>query len=82
MMQPGNGIIMVNGMPFTGSRNDIPRDLDSRINRTYHTRDYRAVRIERPNNPPLFQIRLNVGGRNRTVYMDEQGRNTPYNDRH
>ncbi len=65
------------------NRNDVPRDLDNKINRTYHTRNYNAVRIERPNSAPLFQILLNLGGgRNRTVYMDEQGRQRQYNDRH
>jgi hypothetical protein len=64
-------------------RNEVPRDLDDRINRTYHTRNYNAVRIERPNSQPLFQISLNLGGgRNRTVYMDEQGRQKQYYDHH
>jgi hypothetical protein len=60
------------------NRRDIPRDIDNNIYRTYRTRNYKAVRIERPNNDPLFQISLNFGGRNRVVYMDEQGRSRRY----
>ena len=67
----------------TWSRNEVPRDLDNRIDRMYHTKNYNAVRIERPNSQPLFQILLNLGGgRNRTVYMDEKGRQKQYNDRY
>lgn len=65
------------------NRTDVPRDLDDRINKRYHTTNYNAVRIERPNSQPLFQISLNMGrGRNRTVYMDEQGRERQYSDHH
>ncbi len=62
----------------TWSRREIPSEVDNRIYRMYRTRNYRATRIDRPNEQPLFQISLNFGGRNRVVYMDEQGRNRPY----
>ena len=65
------------------NRNEVPRDLDDRINRMYHPRNYNAIRIERPYNQPLFQISLDLGGgRNRTVYMDERGRQRQYYDHH
>jgi len=65
------------------SRNEVPRDLDDRINKTYHTKNYNAVKIERPNNQPLFQILLNLaGGKTRTVYLDEKGRQKQYTNRY
>jgi hypothetical protein len=59
-------------------RKDVPQVLDRRINTRYHTRDYQVFRIERPNYKPLFQIKLEIGGKNRVVYMDERGNERKY----
>jgi hypothetical protein len=60
-------------------RKDVPRDLDTRINARYHANgNYNVRRIERPNAEPLFQISLQLGGGNRTVYMDARGRERQY----
>jgi hypothetical protein len=61
----------------------VPENIDNRINLRYHTNgNYRVERIERPTNPPLFQIRIQTGTRNRTVYMDDRARTRRYHDRH
>jgi hypothetical protein len=59
-------------------RKDVPPDLDKRIHSRYHVDEYEVHRIERPNYKPLFQIKLTIGGKNRLVYMDEQGRERKY----
>ena len=56
------------------NRKDLPGDYDKRIRSRYRTSNYRVTRIERPNNQPsLFELILNIGGRNKTVYTDERG---------
>lgn len=62
---------------------DVPRNIKSRINNRYGTNgNYRVARIERDNEQPLYQIKIPTHGRYRTVYMDEQGKNRQYSDRH
>jgi hypothetical protein len=57
-------------------RRDVPTNVDSRINRRYHTNgEYRIQRIERPAYRPLFQIRI---GTRRPVYMDDGARRRRY----
>jgi hypothetical protein len=64
-------------------RTQVPREVDRRFNRRYHYNgDYRVMRIERPRSRPLFQITFQRGGRNRSIYMDERGRETQYYDHH
>jgi hypothetical protein len=64
-------------------RRDVPQNVDNRINRRYHVNgEYRVQRIERPLFPPLFQIRIQRGTRDRTIYMDEQARRRRYHDEH
>jgi YD repeat-containing protein len=60
------------------NRKDMPSDLDNRIYRMYHTRNYRAVKIDRPNDEALFQVSFSIGGKNRTVYLDAQGKSKTY----
>ncbi len=60
-------------------RNNLPKDYDNRIRTKYHTTNYRVTRIERPNNPSLFELILSIGGRNRTVYTDERGNEVRFN---
>jgi hypothetical protein len=65
------------------NRKDVPQNVDNRANSKYHANgNYQVQRIERPSNPPLFQIRIQTGTKDRTVYMDEQGRERRYNDHH
>jgi hypothetical protein len=60
-------------------RKNVPSALDKRINSRYHSKDYQVHRIERPNLKPLFQITLTIGGKNKTVYMDDKGNEQKYN---
>ncbi len=62
-------------------KREVPPSVDQRINNTYHVNgNYTATKIERPYSQPLFQIKIQTGKSNHTVYMDEKGRNKPYND--
>ncbi len=64
-------------------RKDVPQNVDDRYNRKYKDNgDYRAARIERPNDVPLFEIKFHKGNRDRTIYMDEHGKKRHYKDRH
>jgi hypothetical protein len=64
-------------------RNDVPQAVVERTQRSYPGgRDYNYTRIERPGGQPLFQVDLHVQGRNRTVYVDENGRERKYSHRH
>jgi hypothetical protein len=61
-------------------RNDVPKDLDTKINTRYHVNgNYKVYRIERPKMQPLFQVRI---GTSKIVYLDEKGREQKYYDRH
>jgi hypothetical protein len=62
--------------------NDVPRPVIERTHRHYHARDYSYERIERPNAQPLFRVSLNLDGGQKTVYMDENGRERMHNDHH
>jgi len=64
---------------FEMDRRDVPRVIDERVRRDYHSGDHYTVRrIERPNLAPLFQLSIGTGRGSRVVYMDEQGRNRNY----
>jgi len=64
-------------------RNDVPREIDEHIRQRYHiSNDYEAIRIERPNQPVLFQLKIKLNGIFKFVYTDEHGREVRYNDRH
>lgn len=64
-------------------KRDIPQQVDSRVNSRYSANgNYRAVRIEQPNKRTIFQIKIQNGGKDRTVYMDENGNKRKYNDHH
>ena len=52
-------------------RNDLPDRVRERIRSRYHSDNYTAYRVERPNRGFYFQISL---GRNKFVYLDERGR--------
>ena len=52
-------------------RNDLPKNVQDRIRRRYHSENYSAFRVERPGRGFYFQISL---GGNRKVYLDERGR--------
>jgi hypothetical protein len=64
-------------------KKDVPRDVETRVNSRYNANgNYHAVRIERPDDKPLYQIKIQNGSRDKTVYFDEQGKEKRYNDRH
>ena len=65
------------------NQNEIPQNVRQNIYSRYHVNNgYNVYRIERPNSQPLFQVRLNIGGQNRDVYMDQNGREVRYRDIH
>ena len=57
---------------------ELPDNVRNTANKRYSS-SYKTYRIERPNSQPLFQIKTQNG---HTVYMDENGRQRKYNDRH
>lgn len=64
-------------------RNDVPPAVIQRTERRHPGgRDYRYTRIESPGQQPLFQVSLNLGGSNKTMYVDENGRERQYHDHH
>ena len=63
---------------ITYDQKELPENVRNNANRRYSP-NYKTYRIERPNSQPLYQIRTQNG---RTVYMDENGRQRKYNDRH
>lgn len=64
-------------------RNDVPPAVIERTERNYPGgRGYTYTRIEHPGWQPLFQVNLNLRGRNRTLYLDDNGREKSYHDRH
>jgi hypothetical protein len=64
-------------------RNDVPSAIVDRTQRNYPGgSDYTYTRIERPAGQPLFQVSLNLQNKNRTLYVDDNGREQKYHDRH
>ena len=64
-------------------RNDVPPAVLERTQRNYPGgQHYAYTRIERPAGRPLFQVTLDLQNRNRTVYVDENGREQKYRDNH
>jgi len=63
--------------------NDVPTIVVERTRRNYPGgRDFTYTRIERPAGKPLFQVNVNLQDRNRTLYLDEKGREQEYHHRH
>lgn len=76
-----NGRHLDSHIPY--NRNDVPSMVRDRMEKRYpHGRDYRYTRIEQYRGQPLFQVRLNIGGQQKTTYVDDQGRERVYHDRH
>jgi hypothetical protein len=64
-------------------KRDVPPTVDERVNIKFNIGgNYRAAKIDRPNDQPLFEIKFHKGRRDRTIYMDEHGRKRHYRDRH
>jgi len=64
-------------------RNDVPPVVIERTRRYYPDgRDYNYTRIEHPGRQPLFQVSFSIGGKSRTTYVDDNGREKKYNDHH
>lgn len=64
-------------------RDEVPREVDRHLRDRYNANtNYGAVRIERPNQPALFQLKIKLGSRSKMLYTNEQGREVRYNDRH
>jgi hypothetical protein len=63
--------------------NDVPSAVVDRSQSHYPDgRGYTYTRIEQPGARSLFQVNLNLQGRNKTLYMDENGRERKYHDSH
>jgi hypothetical protein len=64
-------------------RGDVPRAVIQRTESAYPDgTDYYYTRIEQDGGQPLFQVSLNLHGRHRTAYFDEDGHARRYHDRH
>jgi hypothetical protein len=64
-------------------RNDVPAPVVERAQSRYAGgRNYRFTRIEGSDGNGFFQVKVSHRGRNRTAYMDEQGRDHSYNERY
>ncbi len=76
-----NGHHVDSHIPY--DRNDVPPVVIQRTERNYPgASDYNYTRIESPGRQPLFQVRLNQRGSNKTLYFDDNGRERQYHDRH
>ena len=76
-----NGRHIESHIPY--DQNDVPAPVMERLNMKYRgAHHYRFTRIEHSDGNEYFQIRLNSHGRDRTVYMDEQGHERQYDGRH
>lgn len=76
-----NGRYLDSHIPY--DRNDVPSNIRNRMEKRYpHGRDYSYTRIEHDGGQPLFQVSLNIGGQRKTTYVDDQGRDRTYHDRH
>jgi hypothetical protein len=74
-----NGRHLDSHIPY--DRNDVPASVRERMEKKYPGgREYRYTRIEPHGDQPLFQVRLNVGGKQKTTYVDEQGRDREYHE--
>jgi hypothetical protein len=64
-------------------RNDVPSAVVDGTQRNYPGgQNYTYTRIERPTGNPLFQVTLDLQNKNRTHYVDENGREQKYHDHH
>jgi len=64
-------------------RNDVPAPVVDHVQLKYRSaQQYRYTRIEHPNGNEFFQVKVNLHGRAKTVYMDEQGHERHYEDHH
>jgi hypothetical protein len=64
-------------------RDDVPQAVVERTERSYPgAKEYNYTRIERPAGQPLFQVNLRVHGKNRMMYIDDNGRQRQYYDHH
>lgn len=65
------------------AQQDVPTVVYERARRRYHRQHgLHFIRIEHPGLGDFFQVRVNVNGRTRTSYYDEQGREKEYSDHH
>jgi hypothetical protein len=62
---------------------DVPNPVAKSINDRYPGAEgYRYTHIERQHAPDLYEVRFKHKGRNRTTYLDENGREAHYNGWH
>jgi len=62
---------------------DVPQPVVERAQSKYHGGShFRYTKMESGEGNGFFQVRVNLHGRDHTVYMDEEGRERNYDDRH
>ena len=62
------------------SKQDVPQVLNEAIQNRYHISDYIITSYERPGQPMLYQIALNLKSGRTLLYTDEQDKEIPYKD--
>jgi len=63
--------------------NDVPSPVVDRAQKNYPGgKNYTYTRIERPVGQPLFRVDLNLQNKNKTLYVDESGREQKYQAHH
>jgi hypothetical protein len=76
-----NGHHLDSHIPY--DRNDVPTPVIHHMERRYPGASNPSyTRIERPGGQPLFQVSLNLNGHRTNRYVDDQGRERSYQDRH
>jgi len=64
-------------------RNDVPSPVVQHVEKRYPgSSDHSYTRIERPGGQPLFQVNMNLNGKRTNKYVDDHGRERPYQDHH
>jgi hypothetical protein len=77
----GNGNHTDTHVPF--DRNDVPAPvLDNVKSRYSGSGNSEFTRIDRSGGSSVYQVNLNSKRAHKTVYMDEQGKETKYHDSH
>jgi hypothetical protein len=76
-----NGQHIDSHIPY--DQNDVPSPVRENVQRKYRgARNFRFTEIEQPSENGFFQVTINLHGKDKNIYMDEQGQERKYNDHH
>jgi hypothetical protein len=65
------------------ARQDVPTPVYNSAQRKYrHNKNFEIGKVENPGVGDFFQVRVNVGGKTKTSFYDEQGNERQYNNHH